>query len=114
MSTLYQNAIVFLHGSLFFPDWKEKPTKFFWEEKRTLYQNAIVFSHGSLFFPDWKEKPTKFFWEETQIEFDGIPYMSYGRVILDCHHGHDRNKGVKLNVDRRFNEVQLSTSRLFL
>ena len=39
----------------------------------------------------WSQKSTN----TVPIPFDGTPFMYLGQVILSCHHGKDKNLGIK-------------------
>ncbi|XP_013412961.1 uncharacterized protein LOC106175477 [Lingula anatina] len=53
---------------------------------------------------DWKVSNKKIRWQQRtdtsfgRLEFDGVPFMTYSELILDCRHGPDRNKALKAKL----------------
>ena len=42
------------------------------------------------------------YWSDDHIPYTGVPFMMLGTIVLDCHHGKDRNIKLKeLNKKKR-------------
>ena len=50
---------------------------------------------------DFLKAAHKVCWSDQDIEYMGVPFMTLGTKIFDCHHGKDRNYKQKQDANKK-------------